>query len=309
MRALKLYTLIFAVFLVSCNQQDCDTTTDETNASCESEVEDTQEVEEETEDGSSDETEDSSEDESENNGDESENNEDEDATPEETITESFYSPWDKSNTSIVIDAYQGNSIDWDEMAADTKVVGVIHRSSIGLRVDTSYETRKAIAKERGYLWGAYHLGYNGNVEAQAELFLDLVNDEEDTLMILDLENTTNGTFMTIDEAEEFMEIVYEETGRIPLVYANHSTTKMLNNQMAENPLFQSSKLWYARFKSSVTDFPVGIWKNYFLWQFSSEINCSSTGSCLYNVPGTRYDMDVNVYYGTKSELTLNWNND
>lgn len=220
----------------------------------------------------------------------------------------FSSPWSSTNTSIVIDAYEGNSIDWNKMATDKKTVGVIHRSSIGLTVDKLYLSRQKTAKERGYLWGAYHLGRPGNTLAQAKLFLDLVGDDTDTLMILDLEDTSSGKFMTIDEAEIFMNYVYEKTGRIPIVYANHITTQALNRKVASNPLFQQSKLWYARFKSNVTDFPVGIWKDYFLWQFSSEINCTKTGSCLYNVPGTSSDMDVNVYYGNRRELASEWNN-
>lgn len=229
--------------------------------------------------------------------------------PEQTDKASFYSPWNKSDSTIVIDAYEGNSINWDQMATDRKVAGVIHRSSIGLRVDTLYKSRKNTAKSRGYLWGAYHLGRRGDTKAQADLFLSLVNGEEDTLMVLDLEDTGSSSFMSISEAIVFMEYVYEKTGRIPVVYANHSTTKTLNSSVRSHPLFQQSKLWYARFKSTVTDYPNSIWPNYFLWQFSSEINCSRTGSCLYNVPGTKYDMDVNVFYGPRSELESEWNND
>ena len=225
-----------------------------------------------------------------------------------TVAASLLSPWTKSNSTIVIDAYEGNSIDWNKMATDTKVAGVIHRSSIGLKVDTQYVARKKIALDRGYLWGAYHLGRPGNTIAQANLFLSLLNDEPNTLMILDLEDTGSGSFMSIDEAVVFMNYVYEKTGRIPTVYANHSTTILLNTKVKSNPLFQQSKLWYARFKANVTDFPSGIWKNYFLWQFSSEINCSTTGSCLYNVPGTKADMDVNVFHGSASELASQWHN-
>jgi lysozyme len=230
-------------------------------------------------------------------------------TPEQTITASFNQPWKKADTSIVIDAYEGNSIDWNKMATDTKVVGVIHRSSIGTRTDTQYKARKKIAKERGYLWGAYHLGYRSNTIAQADLFLSLVDDDPETLMILDLEDTSAGNLMSIEEAVVFMNYVYEKTGRIPVVYANHSVTNTLNQKVKNNPLFQQAKLWYARFKANVTDFPAVIWKNYFLWQFSSEINCTTTGSCLYNVPGTKSDMDVNVFYGTPRELEARWNND
>ncbi|WP_372655088.1 glycoside hydrolase family 25 protein [Halobacteriovorax sp.] len=228
--------------------------------------------------------------------------------PGETDQASLNRPWERSDTSIIIDAYEGNGIDWDEMATDTKVVGVIHRSSIGARVDKKYFERKAIALERGYLWGAYHLGRRGDTIAQADLFLDLIGEDLDTLMILDLEDTASSSFMSIEEAIVFMEYVYEKTGQIPTVYANHSTTKKLNTLVEDNPIFQQSKLWYARFKSHVTDYPGSLWKNYFMWQFSSEINCSRTGTCLYNVPGTEFDMDVNVFNGPPAELINQWNN-
>jgi GH25 family lysozyme M1 (1,4-beta-N-acetylmuramidase) len=91
-----------------------------------------------------------------------------------------------------------------------------------------------------------------------------------------------------------------------VIYGNHSVTKAINRVLADNPLFKQSALWYARFRSNIPDFPVGVWDRYFLWQFSSEINCSRTGSCLYNVPGTGFDMDVNVFPGTRSELENMW---
>lgn len=229
-------------------------------------------------------------------------------TPTPGTGTAFSSPWKSSDTTIVIDAYEGNSIDWNKMATDKKVVGVIHRSSSGTKADTQYNSRKKIAKERGYLWGAYHLAKKGNPIEQAKFFLSMINNEQDTLMILDLEDTSSGSFMTIDEAIQFMNYVYEQTGRIPVVYANHSVTQQLNSKVKANPLFQQSKLWYARFKSSITDYPAGIWPTYFLWQFSSEINCTTTGSCLYNVPGTKFDMDVNVFNGSARELADQWNN-
>lgn len=214
-------------------------------------------------------------------------------------------PWSDENTSIVIDAYEGNSINWDKMATDKRMVGVIHRSGIGLREDTLYKERRAIAKARGYLWGAYHFGYRGNVKAQADMLIKLAGDD---LMILDLEDASNSKYMNLDEAVEFMAYVKEKTGKIPVVYANHTTTKQLNTKFPNSEILKASKFWYARFKSNVTDFPTGLWGGYFLWQFSSEINCTTTGSCLYNVPGTKYDMDVNVFDGSKEELTKSWHN-
>ena len=221
--------------------------------------------------------------------------------------ESLNNAWKKEESVIVIDAYQENGIDWNKMATDKKMVAVIHRSAQGLKKDIKYDERKKIALQRGYLWGAYHLGSRGNTIAQADLFISQTHDK-DTLMMLDLEDTSNASMMSIEESIIFMNYVYEKTGKIPVIYANHSVTLKLNDKLKSNALFKKSKLWYARFKSNVSDFPVGIWSNYFLWQFSSEINCSKTGSCLYNVPGTSSDMDINVFYGSKEELKSQWRN-
>ncbi len=220
----------------------------------------------------------------------------------------FNRAWELENSTIVIDAYQGNPINWDKMGTDRKVVGVIHRATDGTRVDTKYRSRNEIALDRGYLWGAYHLGRPGNTIRQADIFLDVVGDHPETLLILDLEATSSSSMMDIDEAVVFMNYIYEQTGKVMVVYANHTVTKELNQKLADNRLFQEAELWYARFRPEIPNFPVGIWNEYFLWQFSSEINCNRTGRCLYNVPGTLFDMDVNVFNGSKEELADRWMN-
>jgi len=85
-------------------------------------------------------------------------------------------------------------------------------------------------------------------------------------------------------------------------------TKAISEQYGADRVFAKTRLWYARFKRSVTDFPEGTWKTYTLWQFSSELNCdpSNRPACLYTVPGTEYDMDVDVYHGTIEELRKKW---
>ena len=220
----------------------------------------------------------------------------------------FNRTWEDPQTAIVIDAYEGNGIDWDEMKTDPRVVGVIHRSGDGLRVDSKYAARRKTAREYGYLWGAYHLGRPGNVERQADLFLKTVGDDPETLLILDIESTSSSSMMNIEESVEFVNYIYKKTGRIPVIYANHSATVDLTNRLANNALFQRAPLWYARFRSDIPVFPTGLWDRYFLWQFSSEINCSRTGTCLYNVPGTSFDMDINVFAGNESELRRSWFN-
>jgi GH25 family lysozyme M1 (1,4-beta-N-acetylmuramidase) len=57
---------------------------------------------------------------------------------------------------------EGNDIDWDKLATDKRVVAIIHRATIGDRVDKKYADRKIEAKKRGYKWGAYHFGKPGD---------------------------------------------------------------------------------------------------------------------------------------------------
>lgn len=228
------------------------------------------------------------------------------ALPFPVDAQKYSNPWKRTDTQIVIDAYEGNSINWSQMATDPRVVGVIHRASIGLQADTLYKSRAATAQQRGYLWGAYHLGKSGDPIAQAKFFLSTIGDTSHIFMALDLEDTSASGMMNIANAKIFLNYVFQKTGRMPVVYANNTVVKAINAAMKGDVTFAQTQLWYARFVSAIPSFPGGVWSTYYLWQFSSEINCSSTGHCLYNVPGTSYDMDINVYYGSKAALAAEW---
>jgi lysozyme len=220
----------------------------------------------------------------------------------------FSEPWKNPNVALAIDPYEGNEIDWDALATDKRVVAIIHRATIGDRADRKYAERRDEAKKRGYKWGAYHFGKPGDPIKQADFFLDTVKPTTDDLMALDLESTDGSKHMSFDEARVFIKRVKEKTGRYPLIYANNEVTKAITEQFAADEVFSQTRLWYARFKRTVTDFPKGMWKTYALWQFSSEQNCSSTNrsACLYTVPGTEYDMDADVYNGTIEQLKTKW---
>jgi GH25 family lysozyme M1 (1,4-beta-N-acetylmuramidase) len=219
----------------------------------------------------------------------------------------FSEPWKNPKIALAIDPFEGNDIDWDKLATDTHVVAIIHRATIGDRKDRKYAERRDEAKRRGYKWGAYHLGKPGDPIKQADFFLDTVKPNKDDLIALDLEST-DAKDMSLDEARAFIKRIKEKTGRYPLIYANNEVTKAISEQYGADDVFAKTRLWYARFKRNVTDFPRGTWKTYTLWQFSSEQNCSPANrpACLYTVPGTEYDMDVDVYSGTIEELRSRW---
>jgi len=220
----------------------------------------------------------------------------------------FSEPWKNPNIAIAIDPYERNDIDWDKLATDKRVVAIIHRATIGDRADRKYAERRDEAKKRGYKWGAYHFGKPGDPNKQADFFLATAKPAADDLIALDLESTDGSKHMSLDEARAFIKRIKEKTGRYPLVYANNEVAKAISDQHGVDEIFAKTCLWYARFKRSVTDFPTGTWNTYALWQFSSEQNCAAANrsACLYTVPGTEYDMDVDVFNGTIQELRLKW---
>ncbi|MGH8611458.1 MAG: glycoside hydrolase family 25 protein [Gammaproteobacteria bacterium] len=217
----------------------------------------------------------------------------------------FFAPWSDGAKAIVIDPYEGNDIDWDKLATDKRVVAIIHKATEGPKTDSKYASRKTEALKRGYLWGSYHLGRPGDPVKQADHYLKVTDPGADELIALDLESISS-SFMSLDGARQFIEHILQETQRYPLLYVNHATAKHISNKAAEDKMFARCPLWYARFRKNIPDFPRGTWATYTLWQFSSEINCSAQGTCLYNVPGTRFDMDVNVFFGTPGALKAQW---
>ena len=220
----------------------------------------------------------------------------------------FNEPWKNPKIAIAIDPFEGNDIDWEALATDKRVVAIIHRATIGDRADRKYAERRNEAKRRGYKWGAYHFGRPGDPIKQADFFLDTAKPAADELIALDLESTDGTKHMSFDEARVFIKRIKEKTGRYPLIYANNEVTKAISDQYGADEVFAKTRLWYARFKRNVTDFPPGTWKTYTIWQFSSEQNCTpaNRSACLYTVPGTEYDMDVDVYNGTIEELRSRW---
>jgi GH25 family lysozyme M1 (1,4-beta-N-acetylmuramidase) len=212
----------------------------------------------------------------------------------------FDAPWNNPAIALVIDPYYANSIDWDKLATQPRVVAIIHKATIGAaKVDPGYFKRKAEARKRGYLWGSYHWGVTGNPEKQADYYIDTVKPGTDELIALDLEDAQSKTLMNVDEAIRFVERIKVRTGRYPVLYTNHASAKLISAKYKDSVLTKTP-LWYARFKAKVTDFPAGAWSTYTLWQFSSEILPQMP------VPGTRPDMDINVFNGTVEQLKAAW---
>lgn len=241
-------------------------------------------------------------------------------------------PWTKTETALVIDAYELNPIEWDKLVANKRVAGFISKASDGLpevydcskphRGDSAdhcktmwrkyavsrelYQTRRMLAKAHGLLWGAYHLARPGNPIDQANHFLDYANPADDEMMVLDLESLDAEEFMSLDDAEIFAGHIKARTGRYPVLYTNHDTAKFIALRRDEYKLLSRLPLWYARYRPEIKGvFPMGNWENYAMWQFSSSSNCGKK-SCPMRIEGTQNDIDVNTVPMTKTALAAVW---
>ncbi|MCB1024834.1 MAG: glycoside hydrolase family 25 protein [Acidobacteria bacterium] len=225
----------------------------------------------------------------------------------------FNEPWKNPDAPIIIDAFYKNSIDWVEMKKDTRVAAILHKATEGLEItDPAYAERREKAKQLGYKWGSYHLLRRGDPGKQAEFYLAAIGNTPGEVMAVDVECTEYSKCgvekyrVTANEIKTFILAIKRKTGRYPIFYGNQSVVADLSRSNRGDDLLVKIPLWYARFKSQVTDFPEGIWDTYTFWQFSSEINCAPEESCLYRVPGTLSDMDINVFNGTLKTLRAKW---
>jgi len=241
-------------------------------------------------------------------------------------------PWKDKSSTLVIDAYELNIIEWEKLVANKRIAGFISKASDGLpevydcrkkhngdslnhcktmwrKYAVSrelYQTRKLLAKAHGLLWGAYHLGRPGDPLDQANHFLDYATPGPDDLMVLDIESLDSEKFMSLADAEVFARHIKTRTGRYPVLYTNHDTARYIASRREDYALLSRLPLWYARYKPEIKGvFPMGNWDNYFLWQFSSASNCGDR-SCPMRIEGALDDIDVNTVPMTRADLARHW---
>ena len=201
-------------------------------------------------------------------------------------------------------------IDWQQLAADKRIVGFINKASDGLPppyycsgdetemrlckalwkrhavTRELFHTRKTVAKALGLKWGAYHLARPGNPIEQANNFIDFAEPAPDDLIALDIEEQRPEQWMSLEDAEEFVRQMHRRVGRFPVLYTNGKTAQHIADNRDRYRLLSRLPLWYARYKPDIgVHFPKGNWQSYALWQFSAQANCERC-RCPYRVPGT-----------------------
>lgn len=199
----------------------------------------------------------------------------------------------------IIDIYHGNNVDLQKVK-NGGVVAIIHKATQGTAMrDSKYHERRTQAKQLGFLWGAYHFSTGASVSDQVENFLSYARPEDDELISLDWE-PSDGPDMTVDQAEHFVQMIRDETGRWPVVYGG----SLLREEIAHNPhpILTNCPLWYVRYAPAPIGIPTQVWPlGYTLWQYTD----GDSGPQPHDTPGAS-GADRNMFQGTTQQLKDAW---
>jgi len=171
--------------------------------------------------------------------------------------------------NVVVDISHHNGNPDLAKAADAGIVGVIHKATQGqTMVDKKYVTNRDYAVAAGLLWGAYHFGTSGDGVAQADHFLDTVEPDEQTLLVLDYEANGNST-MTFTQARAFVIRINEVIGRFPGLYSGSLIKQKLGSTPVDS-IVSKCFLWIAQYGPKPTGIPP-TWPTWTLWQYTDGV--------------------------------------
>lgn len=198
------------------------------------------------------------------------------------------------------------------------ILAVFHKASEGGDwVDPSYAPRRREAEQAGLLWGAYHFGTRQHSGArQAETFLAVARPGPATLLCLDYELNDYKPYntMRLQQAEEFVAVVYRATGRLPVVYthANWANGTRARRGVASEPVSPNSVLAQCDLWVADTREPPEVpfawagrgWK---LWQYvaNESAETAAYGSAPRAIPGVTH-CDRNLFAGNEQALVRFW---
>ncbi|MHA6130454.1 glycoside hydrolase family 25 protein [Pseudomonas fluorescens group sp. PF-1] len=205
---------------------------------------------------------------------------------------------------VIVDLNHDNEIDFKKIKR-AGIVGVIHKASEGATFrDEKYLPRRKLALEAGLLWGAYHFSSSRNVDDQVNNFLQAIDWEhlkdKSTLLCLDFEPSTSGPDMTIEQAQEFVSLVNDKTGRWPMIYGGSLLRESISHH-APDDILKNCPLWYARYRDKPIGIPVDTWPDFTLWQYSD----GNHGPKPHEVSGMGR-ADRNCFNGTLEDLKAGW---
>jgi lysozyme len=175
--------------------------------------------------------------------------------------------------SVIDISHNNKTVDFSEAAGDG-IAGVLHKATQGITFkDPAYTARRQQATDADLLWGAYHFGDGSDGAAQADHFLNFVNPDAATLIVLDFEPNPlqaagpAGQTMTLAGAEAFVNRINEKLGRFPGLYGSPAFLKKALGNKTDSPL-ANCWLWIAHYTTAAAPTVPKIWKSWTIWQYT-----------------------------------------
>jgi len=204
--------------------------------------------------------------------------------------------------NVVIDlSHHQEIVDFDRIRRDG-IVGVIHKATQGFTfLDKKYAERKEQALDAGLLWGAYHFGVGGDGSDQADFFLNTIEPDEETLIVLDYEPNLTGPTMSLNQAREFVEHTSGVTGRFPGLYSGHLIKEQLAGVTPPDPVLSNCFLWIAQYKGPKPLNIPATFRTWTFWQYTDGVH----GPEPHRVDGVGL-CDRNQFNGSLAQLKRLW---
>lgn len=203
-----------------------------------------------------------------------------------------------SITNAVVDISHFQSDVQLDVAKEAGLIGIIHKATQGTGyTDPRFAQRQGEAANAGLLFGAYHFGTGGSGAAQAQYFLSVVNPGPQTLLALDYERNPGGASMTIGDAVDFVQTIYNRVSRWPVFYGGAKIKQDLGG--GSNPILANCPFWLAEY-GPVAHVPPN-WPTWTLWQYTD----GAVGPGPYAVPGIG-PSDRDKFNGDATTLTSWW---
>lgn len=201
--------------------------------------------------------------------------------------------------NVVVDLSHHNEMVDFNAVKKAGILGIIHKATQGdSYTDPNYHERQSKALAAGLLWGAYHFGDGNDGEVQAKYFLDVVKPRPEDLLVLDFEQNPNGSSMTLQQAEAFVEYVHEQTGRWPGLYSGSYIKEMPGAK--DSVILANCWFWLSQYGSkAVVPKP---WETWTMWQYTD----GAYGPQPHTVEGVGA-CDRDKFNGAETALKTLWN--
>jgi hypothetical protein len=205
----------------------------------------------------------------------------------------------------IIDVYDGNELDLSD-AWNRGVRVIFHQTTRGLyKKDQAYADRKQAAREKGFLWGAFHLLSAEDPAQQLEFFLSMEDGSDPRIALaIDWEKSKKG-MMSLQQLHTFITLFNNKMkarypDRYPVLYGGNVIRDTQGIQDGD-PLLAKCPLWYARYTNGPLQIPPRTWSDYTLWQFDDEKRKFGAPP-----PSVLPGADFNRFRGTAEQLALAW---